>query len=52
MKNQPDTMNHSPKTRFSPFKILQPRISTWVIIGFTFWIGFFIGAIILHAMVK
>ncbi len=26
--------------------------SVWVLLGFMLWIGFFIGAVILHAMTK
>jgi hypothetical protein len=28
------------------------RLSVWVILGFTFWIGFLIGAIIMHAAAR
>ena len=28
------------------------RASIWVIVGYSFWIGFFLGAIIMHAMAK
>lgn len=31
---------------------LTAHASVWVLMGFVLWIGFFIGAIILHAMAK
>ncbi len=30
----------------------QLRGSVWVLLGFMLWIGFFIGAVIMHAMTK
>ncbi len=36
--------------RSSP--LARVRASIWVIIGYSFWIGFFLGAIIMHAMAK
>ena len=32
--------------------IRQLRGSVWVLLGFMLWIGFFIGAVIMHAMTK
>lgn len=28
------------------------QTSIWVVLGFFLWIGFFLGAVILHAMIK
>jgi hypothetical protein len=28
------------------------RSSVWVLIGYSFWLGFFIGAVIMHAIIK
>jgi hypothetical protein len=28
------------------------RSSFWVLIGYSFWLGFFIGAVIMHAIIK
>lgn len=33
-------------------KEINLRGSVWVLLGFMLWIGFFIGAVILHAMNK
>ena len=31
---------------------VRARFSLWVILGFMFWVGFLIGALIMHASVK
>ena len=31
---------------------IRMRLSLWVILGYIFWVGFLIGAIIMHASVK
>jgi len=31
---------------------IRMRLSLWVILGYIFWVGFLIGAIIMHATVK
>ncbi|MBI3765160.1 MAG: hypothetical protein HY277_01485 [Ignavibacteriales bacterium] len=38
--------------RVSDEKKLHLQGSFWVVLGFMLWIGFFIGAVILHAMDK
>jgi hypothetical protein len=37
--------------QLQPRKKLSVSVSLWVILGFVLWLGFFIGAIIMHAMV-
>lgn len=38
-----------------PTQVKAPGVkfqSIWVLIGFTFWFGFYLGAIIMHAVTK
>jgi len=52
MKREHDVDEHPRTMPHSSANKVTARVSTWVVVGFLFWIGFFIGAVILHAMVK
>ena len=52
MKSEQDKTVRASDSAPQPTRDLNSRTSIWVMIGFMFWIGFFIGAVILHAMVK
>jgi hypothetical protein len=52
MKRMTDGESVIPQNKRSRFPKRALRASVWVIIGYIFWLGFFIGAVIMHAMVK
>jgi len=43
---------HIPQQSERPLTLSRIRASIWVIVGYSFWLGFFLGAIIMHAMAK
>ncbi|HUN66154.1 MAG TPA: hypothetical protein VMW43_08620 [Bacteroidota bacterium] len=46
-----ETPSLSPVQPFTPwYKSI--RSSVWVLIGYSFWFGFFLGAVIMHAIIK
>jgi hypothetical protein len=52
MKQQTTTGGIEGQPQQGDGKNLSARASVWVLMGFVLWIGFFIGAVILHAMAK
>lgn len=49
-RKKPEKTSTSGENR--AFGLSQMRGSVWVLLGFMLWIGFFIGAVIMHAMTK
>ncbi len=42
----------APSRRTPKINLMEIRASMWVIVGYAFWVGFFIGAMIMHSLVK
>ena len=42
----------TPKKSLNPLRRINISLSSWVIIGFLFWLGIFLGAVMMHAMMR
>lgn len=52
MLNRQDDKIAQPDTDQAAVREPKTWKSIWVVMGFMLWLGFFIGAVIMHAMVK